>query len=99
MAGTLDCGQTAEDTGTNVGSSIGWWMITFTGSCAEGAINLSGTNGDIMDLYEGSVSGTPQATGITGADDLSAGTYYVAVYEGPAGTDGNYTLNFANNGT
>ena len=96
--GTLGCNETATATGTSVGSSGTWWVVTFVGDadCTNGAITLSGA--DVMNVYDNSPEGTEVASGDIGVGDLPDGTYYVQVYEGSGGADGQYTLTFDNTG-
>jgi hypothetical protein len=96
--GTLGCGETATSEGTSVGSSYTWWDVTFAGSenCTNGAITLSGA--DVMNVYETSPEGTEVTSGDIGVGDLPDGTYYIEVYEGSDGADGQYTLTIDNTG-
>lgn len=92
--GTLNCGQSAQVTGINVGDSNAWYEVNFPGcTTITGAesLDVTLTGGDVFDMAV-SDSTSNLVTGVANFTTQSAGDYFIHVYEGANGTDGPFTL-------
>jgi hypothetical protein len=91
--GTLNCGQSAQVTGINVGDSNAWYEVNFPGcTTITGAesLDVTLTGGDVFDMAV-SDSTSNLVTGVANFTTQSAGDYFIHVYEGANGTDSPFT--------
>jgi hypothetical protein len=94
--GTLGAGNTATETGVNVGNSAAWYVVTFTTSSFTFTVGGTPVPGiaagsDVMNVYT-SCGGAALASDVTSYTGTASGTYFVQVIEGSSGVDGGFTL-------